>query len=73
VAMLWAERPVGDPQQGKGFFLFVTAYRPTLGPTQPPIKLELGLKWLRHEDGDSYAFKAWCLIEQRETFSWRGT
>jgi hypothetical protein len=40
-----------DSQQGLGIFLFTTASRLTLGPTQSPIQwvpgaLSLGVKWL---------------------------
>jgi len=33
-----AGRPWFDFQQEQGLFLFVTAFRPTLGPTQPPVQ-----------------------------------
>jgi hypothetical protein len=42
------------PSRGRDFFLFATASRPTLGPTQPPIQwvpgvLSLGVKRLGRE------------------------
>jgi hypothetical protein len=38
-------KPFSIPGRGKDFFffLFATAYRPALGPTQPPIQGVLGL------------------------------
>jgi len=35
---LQAGRPELDSRKGQGFFLFVTASTPALGPTQPPIQ-----------------------------------
>jgi hypothetical protein len=35
------------PRQGLGIFLFTTASRPALGPTQPPIQWVLGSLSLR--------------------------
>jgi len=31
------------------FFIFITVFRPTLGPTQPPVQWVLGVKQLGHE------------------------
>jgi hypothetical protein len=47
-----------ESRQGLGIFLFTTASRLALGPTQPPIQLvqgalSLGIKWLEHEDDHS--------------------
>jgi hypothetical protein len=36
--MQWAGRPEFDSQQRQGIFLFATAFRPSLGSTQPPIQ-----------------------------------
>jgi hypothetical protein len=43
-----------DSQRGLGIFLFTTASRTALGPTQPPIQwipgaLSLGVKWSMRE------------------------
>jgi hypothetical protein len=43
-----------ESRQGLGIFLFTTASRPTLGPTQPPVQwvpgaLSLGVKRPRRE------------------------
>jgi hypothetical protein len=43
-----------DSRRGLGIFLFTTASRTALGPTQPPIQwlpgaLSLGVKWLGRE------------------------
>jgi hypothetical protein len=43
-----------ESQQGMGIFLFTTASRPALGPTQPPIQwvpgaISLGIKLQRRE------------------------
>jgi len=59
----------------KGFFLFATTSRPTLGNTQPcPIQLirgahSLGVKWLVHESDHSFTSSAevknaWSLLKQ---------
>jgi hypothetical protein len=72
-----------DPRRGLGIFLFTTASRTSLGPTQPPIQwvpgaLFLGVKWPGREDNHSPPYSA----EVREfvelyiycpnTPSWRG-
>jgi hypothetical protein len=42
-AMGWTIRILGfDSRQGLGIFLFTTAFRTALGPTQPPIQWVLG-------------------------------
>jgi hypothetical protein len=58
-----------------GIYLFSTASRPALGPTQPPIECVLGLRRLGREADHSppkmrgaiylpqYAFMAWCLVK----------
>jgi hypothetical protein len=52
-----------DSQWGMGIFLFATASRMALGPTQPPIQwvlaaLSLGVKWLGHETDHSPPYSA---------------
>jgi hypothetical protein len=42
VTMLWAGRPGIDSRQELENFLFTTAYRPALWPTQPPIQRVAG-------------------------------
>jgi hypothetical protein len=42
---LRAGRPGFHSQQGKQIFLYATASRPVLRPTQPPIQLVPGVKW----------------------------
>jgi hypothetical protein len=44
---LWAGRPDVDSRNGQGFFLFLTAPRPAVGSTQPPIQWEPGALFLR--------------------------
>jgi hypothetical protein len=58
VTELRAGRPGFDSGQGQGLFLFVTASRPTLGPTQPSMKwvpraLSPGVKRPEHETDHS--------------------
>jgi len=54
-AMGWTIGVLGfDSRQAVGIFLFTTAFRTALGPTQPPIQLvpgalSLGVKWLGRE------------------------
>jgi hypothetical protein len=62
-----------DSRRGLGIFLFTTASRPALGPTQPPIQwvpgaLSLGVK--RSGRGTitptpQYAFMVWCSLKHR--------
>jgi hypothetical protein len=48
--MGWMIRGLGfDSWWGLGIFLFTTASRTALGPTQFPIQWVLGVKWLGHE------------------------
>jgi hypothetical protein len=58
-----------------GIFLFTTAFRPTLGPTQPPIKwvpgaVLLGIKWPGREADHSPPASA-EVKERPSTPSWR--
>jgi hypothetical protein len=41
-------------QQNRGFFLFSTASRPTLRPTQPPTQWAIRTLSQQHEDGHSF-------------------
>jgi hypothetical protein len=57
-AGLWAGCRGFESRQGLGIFLFTTASRPALGPTQPPIQwvpgaLSLGVKRPGREADDS--------------------
>jgi hypothetical protein len=46
---LRAGRPGLDSRQGQEIFLYITASKPALGPTQPPIQWVQGVKLLGHE------------------------
>jgi hypothetical protein len=51
-----------ESRQGLGIFLFTTASRPALRPTQPPIRwvpgaLSLGVKWSGSVEGKEYEGK----------------
>jgi hypothetical protein len=68
--------------QGLGIFLFTTAYRPALGPTQPHIQMRTGGSFLKrtereadHSPPSSNEVKnAWKLyLHSPNKFSWRGT
>jgi hypothetical protein len=64
---------VFDSQRGLGIFLFTTASRTALGPTQPPIQwvpeaLSLGVKRPGHEADHSPPSRA-----EVNTPSWSGT
>jgi hypothetical protein len=59
----WLDDRVPECQQGLGIFLFTTASRPVLGPTQLPIQsvpagLSLGVKRPGHEADHSPPFSA---------------
>jgi hypothetical protein len=60
---LQAERSGFDSRQGEEIFLFSTASRPALGPTQPPIQwvpggLSVGVKRLGREADHSHPSSA---------------
>jgi hypothetical protein len=72
-----------DSRWGLGIFLFTTASRTALEPTQPPIQwvpgaLSLEVKRPRREaevknpwsytSTLQYAFMAWCLVKYRDNF-----
>jgi hypothetical protein len=68
----WTMRVLGfDSRWGLGIFLFTTASRTALEPTQPPIQwvlgaLSLGIKRPGREaihPLPQYAFMAWCLVK----------
>jgi hypothetical protein len=72
-----------ESRQGLGIFLFATASRPALGPTQPPIQsvpgtLSLGVKRPGHEadlSPPSSAEVKECAelyLHSPNTSSWRG-
>jgi hypothetical protein len=82
--MGWAIGSRGfDSRRGLGIFLFFTASRPALGPTQPAIQwvLEahsLGVKRPGHETDHSSppsaeVKNAWNYTSAPTTYSWRGT
>jgi len=70
-----------DFRRGLGIFLFTTAWRTALGPTQPPIEwvpgdLSLGVKRLGHEANHSPPLSAevknaWSYTFAPNTSSWR--
>jgi hypothetical protein len=71
-------------QQGLGIFLFTTASRPALGPTQPPIQLVPGVLFLEvkrqgreadHSPPSSAEVKesVELYLHSPNTPSWRGT
>jgi hypothetical protein len=71
-----------DSQRGLGIFLFTTASRTALGPTQPPFQwepgaLSLGVKWLGreadHSPPSSAEVKEWVELyfHTPSTPSWR--
>jgi hypothetical protein len=76
-----------DSRRGLGIFLFTTASRTALGPTQPPIQRP-GVKLTTHHlsprsknawsctSTPQYALIAWCLVKHRDNFTFfikRGT
>jgi hypothetical protein len=71
-----------DSWQGLEIFLFTTAFRPALGPTQPPIQsvtgtVSLGVKRAEREDDHSplssaEVKNAWSYTSAFHTSSWRG-
>jgi hypothetical protein len=66
-----------DSWWGLGIFLFTTASRMALGPTQSPIQwvpgaLSLGAKRPGREAMlklPQYVFMAWCLVKHRDNFT----
>jgi hypothetical protein len=57
---------VFDSEQGQEFCLFATAFRPALGPTQPPIQWEPVVKWPGSEANHSTP----CSAEVKNAWSY---
>jgi len=72
-----------DSRRGLGIFLFTTASRTTLGPTEPLTQwvlgtLSIGVKWPGREADNSPPSSAevkrcvvmtWCLVQYRDNFT----
>jgi hypothetical protein len=56
-------------------FLFATASRPALGPSQPPVQWVLGALTptakgpVREVDHSTSSKNAWCLVKHRDNFT----
>jgi hypothetical protein len=78
---LQAGRQGFDFREGQGFVLFTTASRPTVGPTQAPVRwvpwaFSLGVRLPVHEIGawsytstPQYAFIPYCSIKHKSNFA----